>query len=244
MKKFMLLILTLNLGFLAKAQDLFESVQKPLEHNRGRSLYLVMPSFMTSQESNINPILVENDFPSIPKGSLNYGIGISWRFRNFEPGMEFTVGNQIAKNKTLGSELLRRPITANIFLHYHLIHWNDISFFPILGFSITDTNLILSRQSPSDDFGTLLRNSDTSINIQHLSYGAIVGFGFEYSQKWRETSSAIRLKFAYRIPTDSGYGWESKFSGFQNSPVDQFAYFFVQLEIGLTANWRKDAPWF
>jgi hypothetical protein len=112
----------------------------------------------------------------------------------------------------------------------------------LVGYSFTDTNLIVSKKSSSNDLNDLLRNPGTSMNLQHLSDGVLVGFGVALAQHWVESTGTFRLKFAYRVPSGA-YPWESSFANFNNAPNDSFPYFFIQLEMGALANWKKGDPW-
>lgn len=213
------------------------------DFDRGMSIYLVIPSFMISSPSNINSLLVESGYPYIPRGSLNYGLGMSYRIKRFEPVFDFAVGNQSVSHPALNSELLKRPLSANFYLKYHLKIWDSFSLFPFVGYSFVENNLFLSKPTEDDDFPSLLQNPSTSVNLLHLSDGILVGMGISMSQFWREATSTFRLKFAYRIPTNSGYFWESNFSNFSKTPLDNFPYFYVQFEMGVLGNWKKGDPW-
>jgi len=243
MKQVFTLLLFLAFAAQSKSQDFLGLPPRTdPDFDRGMSLYLVLPSFMISSPSNINMLLAENAYPHIPRGSLNYGLGLTYRMKRFEPGLDFAVGNQHVSHPYFNSELLRRPITANIYLNYHVARYKSLTFFPFIGYSVTDTNLVLSKPSTTDDFGSLLQNPDTSVNLQHLSDGFLVGFGIALAEHWVETTGTFRLKFAYRIPSGS-YPWESRFTNFNNSPTDSFSYFFIQFEMGPLANWKKGNNW-
>jgi hypothetical protein len=211
--------------------------------DRGFGLFLVLPSFMTSSPSNINRLLVENGYPHIPRGSLNFGLGISYRWNRIEPSFDFAIGNQLRENPILGSELLRRPINFNFNINYILFRWDYLTIGPFVGLGLTETNLILSKQSSDDDFSSILASPSTSVNLNHVSEGMLVGFAVAVQGLKQESTGIFRLKFAYRIPFNEGYAWESNFANFNNSPLDNFPYFFVQFEMGIMANWKKGDPW-
>jgi hypothetical protein len=168
---------------------------------------------------------------------------LAYRIKRFEPGFDFSLGSQVSSNEVLNSELLRRPLNGNVFLNYHLLRKGSLTFFPFVGISISDTNLILSKQSPVNNINSLLQNPGTSVNLQHFSGGLLTGFGIALAEHWEESTGIFRLKFAYRIPFNEGYAWESNFANFNNSPLDNFPYFFVQFEMGIMANWKKGDPW-
>ena len=212
--------------------------------DRGMSLTLVIPSFMTSPYSNMSHLLVRNGYPPIPRGSLNYGLGLAYRIKKFEIGTDFSVGNQVSTNYDQRSEILRRPMTVNLFLNYHLFRKGSFTFYPILGLSMTDTNLIASKQSSVTDVNSLLESPGTSVNLQHFSGGLLTGFGVALAEHWVESTGIFRLKFAYRVPFGKGYGWESFFANIEpSSPLDNFPYFFIQFEMGVLSNWKKGEPW-
>jgi hypothetical protein len=245
MKTISFVILLLFFSFEGLAQTVFSEPRpdKP-DFDRGMSLTLVIPSFMTSPYSNMSSLLVQNGYPPIPRGSFNYGIGLAYRMKKFEIGTDFSVGNQVATNYDVRSEILRRPLTVNLFLNYHVIRKGYFTFYPILGFSMTDTNLIASKQSTVTNVNSLLQNPGTSVNIQHFSGGLLTGVGVAVSPFWEEDPGTIRLKFTYRIPFGEGYAWESFFADIESSsPLDNFPYFGIQLEIGFMGNWKKDDPW-
>jgi hypothetical protein len=211
--------------------------------SRGLGLYLVLPSFMTAPHSNINPLLVANGFPHIPRGNLNYGLGMYFRFGRIEPGFDFAIGYQSVENLQQGSALLKKPTTVNLFVNYHVFRSNSFTVSPFVGFSATSTNLILSKQSSVDDFVSLLANPGTSLNLTHLSDGALAGVAFSLANHAAEHTGTFRLKFAYRFPLNPGYAWESGFANFSTTPLDSFPYFFIQLEMGVLSNWKKGMPW-
>jgi hypothetical protein len=212
--------------------------------DRGITLTLVIPSFMTSPYSNLSSLLVQNGYPPIPRGSLNYGIGLAYRIKRYEFGGDFSVGSQYSTNYDQRSEILRRPLNGNLFLQYHLFRKGSFTFYPILGLSITDTNLIASKQSSVTDMNSLLQNPGTSVNLQHSSGGLLTGFGVALAEHWEESTGVFRLKFAYRVPFGKGYAWESFFANIEpSSPLDNFPYFFIQFEMGVLSNWKKGEPW-
>jgi hypothetical protein len=243
MRKVLVILIATLITMKTKGQtNLLTSDQNQPHLDRGASLSLILPSFMTSSASNLNSMLVESGYPFIPRGSLNYGIGVSYRMKRFEPGINAMIGSQVVSNPILNSELKRTPLTANIFLHYHLFRKGSFTFYPLIGISLTDTNLILSKEVDSNDLGSLLQNPGTSMNLQHFSEGVLVGFGVDLAEHWVESTGLFRLKFAYRIPTDS-YSWESYYANLNNAPRDSFPYFFIQFEMGFMANWKKGDPW-
>lgn len=244
MKNLLLMIFFMCFGLGSKAQSFREVLERTgPDFNRGISIYFVAPSLMISSPSNINSLLIENGYPYIPRRSLNFGLGANYRMGRFEPGFEFTIGNQSIENPFIESELNRRPLTSNIFFNYHLFRLNSFTIYPFVGYSMTNTNLILSKLSNVDDFEELIQNPGTTVNLRHNSHGPIVGIGVSLAQHWVESTGTFRLKFAYRIPTNQGSSWESKFSNFNKTPLDSFPYFFVQLELGFLGNWSKGTPW-
>lgn len=241
MKKLTLLLVTTLLVSASSAQTIFSKPPPDLVHfDRGVTLTLLLPSFMTSPHGNMSSLLVKNGYPQLPKSSLNLGIGLAYRFNKLESGFDFTIGNQSSTNELLQSEILRRPTNATIFLQYHLFRSGYLTFFPIIGLSMSDTNVIASKQSSTNDIGILLQNPGTSVNMQHVSAGLLTGFGVASSQFWEEDPGTLRLKFGYRVPLGPGYAWESYFADITSpSPVDNLPYFLIQLEIGFSGNWNK-----
>lgn len=239
MKKNIFSLLVSLITFSSIAQDTFwTTVRDGPDLDRGFSVSLIIPSFMISTPSNLSAMLAEAGYPFIPRGSLNYGIGVNYRMKRFETGINAMIGSQVISNPILNSELKRTPLTANIFLHYHLFRKGSFTFYPLIGISLTDTNLILSKKVDSNDLGSLLQYPGTSMNLQHFSEGLLVGFGVDLAEHWVESSGLFRLKFAYRIPTGH-YQWESYFTNLNNPPKDSFPYFFAQFEMGFPYNWNK-----
>jgi hypothetical protein len=72
MKNVSLTIIVLLISICALAQSGETSLipRNITDFDRGMSLTLVIPSFMTSPHSNLSPLLVENGFPHIPKREL------------------------------------------------------------------------------------------------------------------------------------------------------------------------------
>ncbi|PRY87613.1 hypothetical protein [Mongoliibacter ruber] len=244
MKRLLFTITLSILAFTVKGQSMFglPAIDGPYM-DRGFNLFLVLPSFMTSSHSNINRLLVENGYPYIPRGSLNYGLGMSYRWNRIEPSFDFAIGNQLRSNPALGSELLRRPINFNLNLNYILFRWDYMTIGPFVGLGLTETNLILSKPSTDNDFGSILANPSTTVNINHVSDGLLAGFSVAVQGLKQEATGIFRLKFAYRIPFNEGYTWESNFSNFSRTPLDNFPYFFIQFEMGVGGNWKKGDPW-
>lgn len=228
----MLLVLQMFLSQLIAQTSFLENGNDVKMFDRGASLTLIFPSFNSSGYSNLNQLVVENGYPFIPKGNLNYGIGVSYRLKRLEPGINGLIGYQSRTNEMLNSRMSRTPLTGNILLRYHLVRKGSFTFYPLIGYSFTDTNLILSKESSSNDLDNLLRNPGTSVNLWHSSEGLLVGFGADIAEHWVESSGIFRLKFAYRIPSGS-YQWESDFANLTtNLRKDSFPYFFIQLEFG------------
>ncbi|MGY6559069.1 MAG: hypothetical protein ACXIT9_07275 [Nitritalea sp.] len=239
MKKAILACLAFLISFATNAQESFwNTVRDRSDYDRGFSVSLILPSFMTSTPSNLNQLLVASGYPHILRGSLNFGLGVHYRMKRFETGINALIGSQSVSIDALNAQINRTPLTANIFLQYHLFRKGSFTFYPLVGLSLTDTRLILSKEIASDDIGNLLQNPGTSMNLQHFSEGILVGFGVDLSEHWVESTGMFRVKFAYRIPTGK-YPWESFFTDLQNAPKDSFPYFFVQLEIGFPHNWNK-----
>jgi hypothetical protein len=240
MRYISLILLVVGLGFKSQAQELTEfspNVTKQLA--RGFSLYLVIPTYMSASSSNINPFLMENQYPRLPKGNFNYGLGLSYRLNKIEIGIEPILGSQSRVRQDLGSELARNSLTANIFANYYFLKKKDIDFFGLLGYSGTENNLVLSKAITATDFNGILAAPGTSVNLQHYSDGFLLGVGMAIQRQEQEDSGTFRLKFAYRIPYDNGLPWESRFANFNQAPVDSFPYFFIQLELGFIHNYRK-----
>lgn len=243
MKRLILLLALLFPAIISKSQhNLWNPAHRSQDFDRGMSLSLILPSFMTSPHSNLSYLLVDNGYPHIPRGSLNYGLALTYRIKKVEFGVDGLIGNQSVYNPYLNSELLRRPLNASLYVQYHLLRKGLFTLYPLVGFSMTDTNVILSKQPTSDDLKSLLASPGTSVNIQHYSEGILVGLGVAIAEHWVETTGTFNLKFAYRIPTNS-YTWESKFVQLNNELTDSFPYFFVQLNIGFIGNWKKGDPW-
>jgi len=244
MKKIVLLLLILFMPmFSIKGQTQHWSTEKEKEiYDRGASISMILPSFMRFSLSQLNPLLSENGYPLIPQNTFNYGIGVSYRLNRFESGINSMISYQTRSNELLNSETLRKSLGGNLFLQYHLFRKGVYSFYPFIGYSATDVNLIVSKKPLSDDISNLLRNPGTSLNLSHLSEGIIFGFGVDLADHWQEAPGLLRLKMGYRISIRS-HEWESKFFQLNNPPIDTFSGFFIQFEIGGLANWKKDDPW-
>jgi hypothetical protein len=135
-------------------------------------------------------------------------------------------------NDALQSELHRRQFSASIFLNYHLLRLESFALFPFIGYSVTDTNVILSKQVSADEFCSLLESPEMSVNLRHLSYGFMVGMEISLAQHWVPGTGTFRIKFDYGIPVDAGQPWDSRFSNFGQTPLDRFPYFIIQFEMG------------
>ena len=134
MKKALLILLTLTLNLSGNSQKGFR-LPEPTGHDfdRGISLFLVLPAFMTSTSSNINPLLLKNGYPAIPRSSFNYGLGLNYRIKRFEGGFDFAIGNHNRSNPSLNSEILRRSLSASFTLNNHIKLKKSFTLFPFVG---------------------------------------------------------------------------------------------------------------
>lgn len=244
MKNVSLTIIVFLMSICARAQS--ESSVSLLNvscFDRGMTLTLMFPSYMTSPHSNLNSVLVQNGYPQISRSSVNYGMGLAYRIKRFEPGFDISMGNQIETNEATDSEILKRLLNVNVFVQYHLFREGSFTFFPLLGLSFSNINLITSKQNRGNDINSLLQNPGTSMNLQHFSRGLLTGFGLSFAEHWKKSTGILRMKFAYRISFNEGSAWESNFANINNSPVDNFPYLFIQFEMGIMANWKKGDRW-
>lgn len=236
---FLILFLPISLLYAQWPREEGDITKTPY-YKRGLGPYLVAPSFTYTHTINLNSFLAENDFPTIPSGALNVGFGFNWRFNRLEVGPQVLLGRQSNESLNPQSKIIRRAVTANLPLLYHLWIKENYSLFGFVGFSGTESSLIASKNTGGmGTIGSILQNPNTSVELNHLSYGAIIGLGVAYQNLFKEDCAVVRLKVGFRVPPREGFEWESKYVSILNSPIDTFPQFLIQLEIGGITNFNK-----
>lgn len=209
-------------------------------YERGGGIYVIVPNYTNSQNIQINSILHSNEYPMIPYGGFNYGVGLTWRLNRFELGAEAMMGNQSRTRADINSRITRNTTTVNIPLKYHLVIKEKYSVFVLSGWSGTQTNLTASKPvTNTSNINSLLLNPGTSVQLEHLSTGLLLGGGIAIHRLQQDFTGGFIVKFGYRLPFHNGFEWESRFAQFTNSPIDNFSYFFLQFEIGIFSNYKK-----
>ncbi|MGY6523741.1 MAG: hypothetical protein ACXIUD_18570 [Mongoliitalea sp.] len=215
-------------------------ITKKSYYKRGLGPYLVAPSFTYTHTIHLNNYLTESNYPTIPSGALNVGFGFNWRFNRLEAGPQVLLGRQSNESLNPQSKIIRRAVTANLPLLYHVLIKEKYSLFGFVGFSGTESSLIASKNTGSmGTIGSILQNPNTSVELNHLSYGTLIGLGVAYQNLFKEDCAVVRLKVGFRVPPREGFEWESKYVSILNAPTDTFPQFLIQLEIGGITNFNK-----
>ena len=211
---------------------------------RGVSVFLLVPQFMTSSPSNLNTLLGESGYPIIPLSNFNWGLGAQYRTGQFNFGFDLSISRQrrdLFTDPDLPPEsrLTRSSVNVQLYSSYYVFEGKWWNLFPFVAFSSTDANLYLSKQQGSSNLNTLLSNPGTSTQLDHFSVGLVIGLGIDLQNKDLKSSAFESLKFGYRVPLEQAYPWESTFATFNDAPADQFGYFIIQLALGGAFNWKK-----
>lgn len=218
-----------------------DGINQNRDFGQGFSIYFIAPAFVSGSESNLNPILRENGYPTLPQGSLNWGIGFNYRYNRWLASLDGLVANQTRSNPITNSRLARTAFTGNLTLAHYIVQRkfgaSSYSLYPFAGISATETNLKLSKQSEGGDINDLLANPNNSFSMNHLFGGVLLGVGIDIHNLKIEDSPYLSFRIGKRIATETAPAWESRFTNISNSPTDSFQYWFIQLNIGGMWNW-------
>jgi len=208
-------------------------------HNRTLALYVISPSFATSASSALNPVLLSNGFPKMPKGNLNWGLGGQYRLGKFILGIDVMASHQKRQRGDTGSNLVRTAITSNINFGFYIYQGTWFSLYPYTAISGTEASIYLSKQTPATTLNSILATPGNTVQMGHFSGGVIVGVGVDLHNLTKSNSVFESLKIGYRISPDSPYAWESPFTSFSDAPADKFNYLFIQLTLGTAWHWQS-----
>lgn len=210
------------------------------DFKRGVNIYAVIPAFTISSSANINAVLMENGYPTLPKGHLNYGFGFMYRVNRLLMGADMFWGNQIRSFPEPERAIMKRnPWTYSFNIGYHVFKGDGFALYPIVGVSYTDTNLFLSKTTSSSALNDILATPGNSVNLFHESAGIFLGLAFDMHWLFRKDSPLVALKVGKIIQVDDSFPWESFYTPLSNSVVDNFNYWQIQLNMGGVFNWDK-----
>lgn len=210
------------------------------DYRRGVNIYAIIPSFTTSPYANINANLIQNGYPLLPRGHLNYGFGFMYRHNRILIGMDLFWGNQVVTIDEPSRAMLKRnPWTYSLNLGYHVFKRDYLAIYPQVGFSYTDTNLFLSKSGQASSLDDILQNPGNSVNLYHESAGVFLGVGFDFHWLFTKESPLVSLKVGKRIQVEDSYEWSSFYNPISNAPGDNFNYWMIQLGMGGVFNWDK-----
>ncbi|MFT6972537.1 MAG: hypothetical protein ACJAXX_003120 [Roseivirga sp.] len=236
----MLLLMNVCLGQSTGINDTTKSFK-----NRGAGMHLIIPKVEFSSSSGLNPLLSQYDYPTLPKTTFNWGLGIQYRWGFFLVNADLMLAHQHRENMEIGTELRRSILSTNLFLSYyvHDVKINDsrsMYFYPFFGISTNDTNLFLSRSSNDQSIDALLASPENTLQLEHFAGGFAIGLGVDITSLFEESAGIVSLKIGYRFNPEDSYAWESSFTNILGLPSDSMNQFFIQLNlIGGVVNWKR-----
>jgi hypothetical protein len=202
------------------------------------ALYAVCPAFATAPGAAINDLLLANDYPRLPKGHFNWGIGAHYRWKRLLLGAELMASYQTRRLPEMQSQFMRSATTTNIFAGVQVYKTPWFAITPYAALSFTQASVFLSKQTGTASAPDLLAAPGNTVQLTHLSSGILLGVGMDLHHLWRKNSALMSLRMGYRVNPGDASLWESRFTTLTNAPADRFNYFFVQFNMGTI--WNRD----
>lgn len=223
-------------SFSSDAQD---AALKEEPHNRTFALYAIVPTFATGASSALNGTLLQNGYPRIPRGNVNWGLGGQYRWNRLILGVDLMASYQTRQREDTGSQLTRLALTTNLYTGFYVYRKSWFAVYPYVGLSGTDASVYLSKPTAPASVAGLLANPGNTAQLSHFSAGIVVGVGIDLARPETPNSIFESLKIGYRISPDGSHPWESRFTEVSSAPMDRFNYWFFQLNLGTAWHWRK-----
>lgn len=211
-------------------------------NNRTFALYGIIPAFATGASSALNSTLLQNGYPRIPRGNVNWGLGGQYRWNRLILGVDLLASYQTRRREETGSRLTRLALTTNLYTGFYVYQKSWFAVYPYVGLSATDALVYLSKPTAPASVGGLLASPGNTVQLSHFSGGLVVGVGVDLANANTPNSVFESLKIGYRISPDGAHPWESRFTAVSSAPMDRFNYWFFQLNLGTAWHWRRGAP--
>lgn len=244
MTKFLFTVITLLAGSVCPGQQIDPFSSDDSFHNRGFGMYLIFPKIELSS-SELNTFLSEYNYPTLPRQTFNWGVGLQYRLGLFLLNVDAMVAHQRRENLALQTEFRRLILSTNLNLAYYVYTTevgqvgNTFALYPFSGISTNDTNLYLSRPTQDQSIQQLLEAPGNTSQLEHFAVGINVGIGVDITRLHQEGMFLMGIRMGYRFSPEGAYAWESSFTNITNAPIDSFDHFFIQINFGGGFNWKK-----
>ena len=208
-------------------------------------MYVIFPKLELASSSDFNSLLAAYNYPTLPRQTFNWGIGLQFRFGACLLNADAMITQQRRENEGAGTELVRQILSTNFNVPYYVYKYeyaNRPGFFalyPFTGVSTNETNLYLSRPSQDQPIGSLLETPENTLQVEHFAGGINIGLGIDLVSNHDDEFSCVSVRFGYRFSPEDAYSWESSFTDIADAPSDTFNHFFLQINIGGGFNWKK-----
>lgn len=209
------------------------------EHNRTFAVYATIPAFAIGASSALNGTLLQNGYPRIPRGNVNWGLGGQYRWNRLFLGVEILASYQTRQREETGSALARLALTTNLITGLHVYKKSWFAVFPYVGLSATDASVYLSKPTATATVNSLLASPGNTVQLGHFSGGFVFGLGIDLQNADRSDSVFESFRIGYRISPEGAYPWESRFTQLGGAPADNFNYWFFQLNLGAATHWTR-----
>lgn len=245
MKKVIFSILTILTVKVCSGQQLDTFSSDSSFHNRGFGMYLIFPKLELAGFSQLNSSLSEYNYPTLPRQTFNWGIGLQYRSGFFLLNLDAMISQQRRENLDSGTEFRRSILSTNFNLAYYVYRskvgkvGNTIAFYPFSGISTNETNLYLSKPTQAQSIQQLLISPQNTSQLEHFAVGINIGIGIDIARLHEEGMFIAGIRMGYRFSPEGAYEWESSFTNITNAPSDSFDHFFIQVNFGGGFNWKK-----
>lgn len=213
-----------------KAQEPNQEIRKSI------TFYGIVPSFQFSQSRGLNQLLSGTGYPSIPNSQFFWGFGFTYTTKRFFFGSDLSLNIQTRSNDAFS--LKRQSNLTTLYLGYRVLAWGNSSLAPFVGIGLTNSRVIMSRNTTSNNLSNFLTQGGNATDINHTQEGLIFGLSLDSNRLYKNESPLIASFRAGYMWAMYPYEWQVPFGQLQNAPVDQLSHFFIQMRIGAMLNWE------
>lgn len=233
--KFEILFLALALVLSAHghAQQFEQSKNEKI--SKSITFYGIVPSFQSSQSSGLNQMLAGTGYPFIPNTQFFWGFGLTYTTNRFFIGADLSLNLQTRTNDSFS--LKRHSNLTTLYFGYRVFERKSTSLSPFVGIGLTDSRVILSRNTISNTLNNFLTQGGNATDINHLQEGVVFGLSIDANRIYKHEDPLFGSFRAGYMWAPYAYEWQVPFGQLQNAPVDQLNHFFIQMRIGAMLNW-------
>ncbi|MCA4898490.1 MAG: hypothetical protein ACK5UP_16705 [Bacteroidota bacterium] len=215
-----------------------QEFQQPQNQEIVKSItfYGIVPSFQSSQSSGLNQLLSGTGYPSIPNSQFFWGFGLTYTAKRFFVGADLSLNLQNRTNDSFS--LKRQSNLTTLYFGYRVFEWGSSSLSPFVGIGLTDSRVILSRNTTSNTLNNFLTQGGNATDINHTQEVVIFGLSLDVNRIYKHESPLFGGFRAGYMWAPYAYEWQLPFGQLQNAPVDRLSHFFVQMRIGAMLNWN------